>query len=116
MRLSVVAGVVFGACVSLAGSGAIAGTLSREHLSCENGYNSYEISWVGPWSESLIFMERKYLTSGTWNFYIGYLATSGKHYPTPINYSYRMMAQGGGSPYLDSNVIFIPKQTCSPPP
>lgn len=105
------------ACASLTCTKAFAGTIGYEHISCQGGYNSYEVHWNDPWSESLIFMERKFQTSSTWNFYIGYLADSGKLYPASIQYSYRMMAQpSGGSAYLDSNVIYVPKTTCTPPP
>lgn len=105
--------VIVAAAALLGASQASAGTLNKLIDGCENGYYVYQISWVGPWSESLIFMERKLVPSGTWNFYLGYLDTSGKYYPAEGGYWMRMMAQpSGGTAYLDSNILLLPKTAC----
>ena len=102
----------------LTGTHALAGSLEKEHVGCSGGYKTYALDWDGPWSEELIFMQRKWSWQGDWDyvFFIGYLDDSGKYYPVYHSREFRMMAQpSGGTAYKDSNEVEILMVACGPP-
>ena len=93
-----------------------AGDLWREYSHCCPGsFRHYILVWDGPWSESLIYMEDKHVDElfWEWEFFIGYLASSGVYSPAVPNRMYRMMAQpSGGAAYKDSQEVVIPAVIC----
>ena len=93
-----------------------AGTIYPQVIDCVGGFYRYAIEWSGGWSETLIFMEDKHKDDPVWawEFFIGYLAPTGKYTPTSHHQQYRMQAQpSSGSAYTDSNVATIMRIKCS---
>lgn len=102
--------------VASAALSAQAGTLTKFRIACKGAHNTWGVAWTGPWIADH-YMERQPYGSG-WEWYLGYLAYSGETgTKVPNNSWYRMISvPSGGSPQVDSNVLFIPVQACTPIP